>query len=173
MAETIQGTAAWKGSDIVDDPRWQFSLQDADLAEIDAALQHGRKLKLDPRSIRSDHFPLDRVKTKLARIASEHVPGAPQVSPEQWQGLDVLAMLAEEQHFEMVLAAGDIQFVNNHVIYHSRTAFEDDADAGKQRCLWRIWLSAPHRALPPAHAVLWREVESGKVRGGIGVDPVS
>jgi len=105
--------------------------------------------------------------------ALEHVPGTPKISSEQWQALDILAMLAEEQHFAMELAPGDIQFINNHVIYHSRTAFEDDPGVGKQRCLWRIWLSAPHRALPPGHAVLWREVESGKVRGGIGLEPVT
>jgi hypothetical protein len=105
--------------------------------------------------------------------ALEHIPGAPEVSSRQWQALDALAMLAEEQHFEMELALGDIQFINNHVIYHSRTAFEDDAGAGLQRCLWRIWLSAPHRALPHDHSVLWREVEAGKVRGGIGQERVS
>jgi hypothetical protein len=99
--------------------------------------------------------------------ALEHVPGAPKITSRQWQALDTLAMLAEEQHFEMELVRGDIQFINNHVIYHSRTAFEDDPAAGMQRCLWRIWLSAPHRALPPGHSVLWREVEAGKVRGGI------
>ena len=105
--------------------------------------------------------------------ALEHVPDAPRVSSKQWQALDILAMLAEEQRFEMELAVGDIQFINNHVIYHSRTAFEDDLSAGRQRCLLRIWLSAPHRALPPSHSVLWREVEAGKVRGGISLDPVT
>ena len=71
MAETIVSTAAWKGSDIVDDPRWQFSLDDADIAEIEAALQHTKKRNLDPRSIGSEHFPLDIVKTKFAEIALE------------------------------------------------------------------------------------------------------
>jgi hypothetical protein len=104
--------------------------------------------------------------------ALEHVNGAPEILPMQWQALDTLACLAEEQHFDMELARGDIQFLNNHVIYHSRTAYQDDADAGLQRCLWRIWLSAPHRALPESHAVLWGEVEVGKIRGGIGATPV-
>ena len=347
MTETIVNTTAWKGLDIVNNPRWQFSLKQADLEEIDAALQHCKNLKLDQRNIRADHFPLNIVQTKFAQIATEleegcgftrlrglspdrwsrkdleliwmglashlgqpvfqnsdgqllreiraesgdvgqrhgqlptdngqflssrartasnaelryhtdrtdivgllctgtairgglskivssitvhnemlarypelcdllyldlprsrigeevggesswynlpvwgvrdgkftshysrtfiealeHVPGAPKITSKQWQALDTLAMIAEEQHFEMELAVGDIQFINNHVIYHSRTAFEDDPGAGRQRCLWRIWLSAPHRALPPTHSVLWREVESGKVRGGIGQAP--
>ena len=105
--------------------------------------------------------------------ALQHIAGAPEVSSRQWQALDTLATIAEEQHFAMELAVGDIQFINNHVIYHSRTAFEDDQATGKQRSLLRVWLSAPHRALPPGHAVLWREVESGKPRGGIDLNPVA
>ncbi len=119
--------------------------------------------------VRDGHFTSHYSRTFIEAL--EYVPGAPEVTSEQWQALDTLAMLAEEQHFEMVLAEGDIQFINNHVIYHSRTAFEDDPNAGRQRCLLRIWLSAPHRALPPNHSVLWREVESGKIRGGIGLAP--
>ena len=345
----MKNAAAWKGEEIVNDTRWQFSLRKADIEEIDAALQHSKNLKRNHRNIRADHFPLGAVKSKLAQIAEEleqgcgfvrlrglpldrwprsdlelawmglachlgqpvlqnsdgqllreiraesgdvgqrhgqlatdkghflssrartasnaelrfhtdrtdivgllctgiasqggmskiassvtvhnemlarypeqchllyldlprsrigeepggektwynlpvwgvrdgkftshysrtfiealeHVPGAPEVTARQWQALDTLAMLAEEQHFEMALAEGDIQFINNHVIYHSRTAFSDDCARGKQRCLLRIWLSAPHRALPPAHSVLWREVEAGKIRGGIGQEPLA
>jgi hypothetical protein len=327
MIEISEDNASWKGSDIKDDPRWQYSLGESDLEEIGEALRHCKALKLNLRSIRADHFPLDVVKSKIVKIAGEledgcgfvrlrglpidrwpredlelvwmglachlgqpvfqnsdgqllreiraeegdvgerhgqlptengqflssrartasnaelryhtdrtdivgllctgvasrgglskiassvtvhnemllrypelcdllyldlprsrvgeeangenawyqlpvwgvrdgkftshysrtfiealeHVQGAPEISHMQWQALDTLALLAEEQHFDMVLAEGDIQFINNHVIYHSRTAFEDDPGSGRQRCLWRIWLSAPHRALPPSH----------------------
>ena len=48
-----------------------------------------------------------------------------------------------------------MQFVNNHVIYHARSAFEDD-DEGHHRLLLRLWLSMPNsRALPAGHEVLW------------------
>jgi hypothetical protein len=100
--------------------------------------------------------------------ALSHVPGAPKISSDQWQALDRLAEIAEQQHFKMELKRGDIQFLNNHVIYHSRTAFEDDIDQGLQRCLQRIWLSSPKRPLPTNHAVLWGQVEVGQLRGGIG-----
>ena len=349
MTERIVNAAAWKGLDIASNSRWQFSLEETDLEEIDAALRQCKNLDLNLRDIRADHFPLKIVKSKFAQIANEleegcgfvrlrglspdrwsredlelvwmglathlgqpvfqnsdgqllreiraesgdvgqrhgqlptnsgqflsslartasnaelryhtdrtdivgllctgtarrgglskiassitvhnemlarypdlckllyldlprsrigeevggenawynlpvwgvrdgkftshysrtfiealeHVPDAPIVSSKQWQALDILALLAEEQRFEMELAVGDIQFINNHVIYHSRTAFENDVNAGRQRCLLRIWLSAPHRALPPGHCVLWREVEAGKVRGGISLDPVT
>ena len=92
----------------------------------------------------------------------------PRVNRRQWQALDLLATLAEELCFEMSFATGDIQFVNNHVIYHARSAFEDD-DQGHDRLLMRLWLSMPNsRALPVGHEVLWRAIEAGALRGGIG-----
>jgi hypothetical protein len=99
--------------------------------------------------------------------ALEHVAGAPGVTETQWQAMDLLAELADELSMEMTLEKGDIQFLNNHVIYHSRTEYKDNPANGMVRSLLRIWLSAPHRALPENHRVLWHEVEKGKIRGGI------
>jgi hypothetical protein len=101
--------------------------------------------------------------------AAQMVASVPKLTGEQRQAIDMLMALADELSFEMVLDPGDMQFVNNHVIYHGRTAFEDDASAGRDRLLYRIWLSMPNsRALPDNHAVLWRNVEAGALRGGIG-----
>jgi hypothetical protein len=69
----------------------------------------------------------------------------------------------------MSFAPGDIQFVNNHVIYHARTAFEDDPAQHADRLLLRLWLAMPNsRALPEGQEVLWRNIEAGGLRGGIG-----
>jgi alpha-ketoglutarate-dependent taurine dioxygenase len=93
----------------------------------------------------------------------------PRLSAEQAEALDLLHDLAEELCFEMIFRPGDIQFVNNHVIYHARTAFEDDPDQGADRLLMRLWMAMPNsRALPEDHAVLWRNIEAGALRGGIG-----
>jgi len=101
--------------------------------------------------------------------AAQRRPDIPRVTPAQWEALDLLADLADELSFEMRFAPGDIQFVNNHVIYHARTAFEDDAVAGQDRLLLRLWMAMPNsRALPAAHAVLWGDVRAGALRGGIG-----
>jgi hypothetical protein len=43
--------------------------------------------------------------------------------------------------FEMALEPGDIQFVNNYTVLHGRTAFTDDAAAGRKRHLVRLWLN--------------------------------
>ena len=70
MVEIIVNAGAWKGSDIVNNPRWQFFLEEADIEEIDAALQQCKNLKLNQRSIRADQFSLNIVKSKFAQIAS-------------------------------------------------------------------------------------------------------
>lgn len=42
--------------------------------------------------------------------------------------------------FEMALAPGDIQFVNNYTVLHGRTAFTDGAGAAAKRHVVRLWL---------------------------------
>ena len=100
---------------------------------------------------------------------AQMVPGVPPLTPAQREAIDLLMALADELSFSMRFEAGDMQLVNNHVIYHARTAFEDDADSGHVRLLYRLWLSMPNsRALPPGHEVLWGSIAAGVTRGGIG-----
>lgn len=95
-------------------------------------------------------------------------PEVARLSPAQEEAIDLLHELADELSFEMVFAPGDIQLVNNHVIYHARAAFEDDPSQGADRLLLRLWLSMPNsRALPDGHEVLWRSTAAGALRGGI------
>ena len=94
-------------------------------------------------------------------------PEVPQLSEAQAEAIDLLHDIAEELSFEMSFRPGDIQFVNNHVIYHARRGFEDGADGG--RLLLRLWMAVPNRrALPEGHQILWRNIEAGALRGGIG-----
>jgi alpha-ketoglutarate-dependent taurine dioxygenase len=41
----------------------------------------------------------------------------------------------------MDLRPGDMQFLNNHVIMHARTAFEDYPEPARRRDLIRVWLN--------------------------------
>jgi len=45
-------------------------------------------------------------------------------------------------HLRMDMQKGDMQFINNFVILHSRTEYTDHAD-GRHRHLVRLWLDAP------------------------------
>ena len=105
--------------------------------------------------------------------AAQLLPDTPKMSDAQWEAIDLLAAVAEELALDMRLAPGDIQLLNNHVIYHARTPFEDDPDSGRVRCLLRVWLAmANSRPLPADHAVLWGDVAAGALRGGIGQTPI-
>ena len=104
--------------------------------------------------------------------AAQEMPDVPRMSAAQWEALDLLAEVAAEVCFETTMRPGDLQLINNHVIYHARTAYDDGENVAleQRRCLKRIWLSMPNnRPLPLDHSVLWRYVEAGQVRGGIGV----
>ena len=50
----------------------------------------------------------------------------------------------------MQLEQGDMQLVNNEVIVHSRTPFEDHAEADRKRHLLRRWLAVPGSQPLPA-----------------------
>jgi Taurine catabolism dioxygenase TauD, TfdA family len=100
--------------------------------------------------------------------AAQRIAEIPRLTAAQDEALDLLAEVAEELCFEMELEPGDIQLLNNHVTYHARTAFEDDPAAGRDRLLFRLWLSMPNsRALPPGFEVLWGSTAPGALRGGI------
>jgi hypothetical protein len=99
---------------------------------------------------------------------AQMIPGVRKLTGAEHEAIRLLMDVAEEECFEMRFAPGDIQLLNNHAVYHSRTAFKDDAGAGRDRMLMRLWLSMPNsRALPEDHAVLWGDVNAGRPRGGI------
>lgn len=94
-------------------------------------------------------------------------PGVPPLRPEQIEAMDLLAVLADELCAEAPFTPGDIQLLNQHITYHGRTAYSDDAAAGAHRVLLRIWLAVPFsRALPEGHRVQWGATEAGALRGG-------
>jgi hypothetical protein len=100
--------------------------------------------------------------------SAQRFPEVPRLTPEQNEALDLLAQLADELCLEMQLEPGDIQILNNHVTYHSRTNYVDYDDPSRQRLLYRLWLSTPgNRPLPPAEKVIWGNVEAGSLRGGV------
>jgi hypothetical protein len=100
--------------------------------------------------------------------AAQRIPGVPPLTAAQDEALDLWAEVCEELAYSMDLEPGDVQLLNNHVVYHARTTYEDDPAPGRDRFLMRLWLSMPNsRALPPGFEPLWGAIEAGALRGGI------
>jgi hypothetical protein len=118
--------------------------------------------------LREGHFTSHYSRTYIE--AAQKLAHVPRLTAQQIEAIDLLAEIAEAFCYRMHFQPGDMQFLNNHVIYHARDAFADDAGAGRFRRLLRLWLAVPNsRPLPDDHAVLWGNVAAGAVRGGIGV----
>ena len=100
--------------------------------------------------------------------AAQKVASIPRLTAAQDEALDLLALVCDEHGYEMELGPGDIQLLNNHVVYHGRTAYEDAPGPGQDRLLMRLWLAPPDsRPLPEGFEVLWGSIQGGAVRGGI------
>src|ERR1700722_18005588 len=110
----------------------------------------------------TSHFSLTYIES------AQLLPGTRKLTDAEHEAIQMLLDVAEEVCFEMRFAPGDMQLLNNHIVYHGRTAFKDNVNTGEDRLLMRLWLSVPNsRALPEDHAVLWGDVGAGKPHGGI------
>jgi Taurine catabolism dioxygenase TauD, TfdA family len=69
------------------------------------------------------------------------------LEPIEEAALDLFDELAYDPsiHLDMDLQQGDIQFCNNYVILHSRTAFEDYPEIERRRHMVRLWLTMDQR----------------------------
>jgi hypothetical protein len=57
-------------------------------------------------------------------------------------------------HLDMDFQEGDIQFLNNRLIIHSRTDYEDWPEISQRRHLMRLWLSVPDWPKMPENQIL-------------------
>lgn len=103
------------------------------------------------------------------RSAQKNFPQARRLTPEEEEALEMLDRLANEPelNLRMEFIPGDIQFLHNHQILHSRTDFEDWPEAERRRHLLRLWLAPKEgRPLPECFATRYGSLEPGN-RGGI------
>ena len=75
-----------------------------------------------------------------------------------------LADTPEFRH-ELQLLPGQLLLLNNHLVWHGRSAYEDAP--GSVRYLLRLWLATPDsRPLDPVHAAWFGNPAPGALRGG-------
>ncbi|MBO1074988.1 TauD/TfdA family dioxygenase [Roseomonas marmotae] len=126
-------------------------------------------------SLRDGHFASRYIRNHIR--STQMIEGQPKLTPLQHEALDALQEMASsaEFSFDMWLEPGDLQLVNNHVLYHSRTHYEDFEEEDRKRHLFRLWLAVPNgRPLTQGLEDIYKSVERGTVRGGIkgrGVTP--
>jgi alpha-ketoglutarate-dependent taurine dioxygenase len=100
--------------------------------------------------------------------AAQKLPDVPRMTAAQDEALDLHAQVCEELCFTMDMQPGDWQLLNNHVIYHGRTHYEDGDGLDQDRLLLRLWLSTPNsRALPAGYLPIWGTTAPSVPRGGI------
>lgn len=106
--------------------------------------------------------------------SADRFPEVPEMTPAQKEALETVQALADELRLDMEFRRGDMQFINNHVVFHTRQAFRDDAAAGKKRHLLRLWLkNLDGRPLPAPFYERHGPVETVDRPGGIvGPDTV-
>lgn len=69
--------------------------------------------------------------------------GAVKLTEAQRAALKMVGQIAEDPgvYLDMDFRPGDMQFLCNHTMLHSRTAYEDWPEPGRRRHLLRLWLS--------------------------------
>ncbi|BDB23323.1 TauD/TfdA family dioxygenase [Cupriavidus sp. P-10] len=82
---------------------------------------------------------------------AQRFPDAPRLAPEDIAALDQFDAYTQDPRFriDMALAPGDMQFLNNYVVLHSRTSYEDHPELDRKRHLLRLWLFTPGLADVP------------------------
>ena len=92
---------------------------------------------------------------------AQRFDGVPPLTPLQIEALDAMDRLAADPRLcvEMALERGDMQFVCNHALLHSRTAYEDAREPEHKRHLLRLWLRTPGFSdRPPVFAARDRDM---------------
>lgn len=83
--------------------------------------------------------------------SAQRFPEVPRLTDQQLEAMDLIDELVASDRFrlDMDFRPGDIQFLNNHLVLHSRTGFEDFDEPERKRHLLRLWLRTPGYAEIP------------------------
>jgi hypothetical protein len=88
-----------------------------------------------------------------AQVRDAAASGAFEMTSRQAEALDTLCALSASAEFylDMEIGEGDIQFLNNRLVVHGRTTYEDHEALDRRRHLLRLWLLAPTWPARPAN----------------------
>jgi hypothetical protein len=115
-------------------------------------------------------YPVHRTNRKDTTAAQRDFPEVPRMTADQTRAMDILDKLmpSDEYCYSMELERGDLQLLNNFVIWHSRTSFEDFEEPDQKRHLMRLWMATPNSPeLPKEFSEFYGDTRPGAVRGGL------
>lgn len=102
---------------------------------------------------------------------AQALPGVPPFTPAQTEAIALFQKTVDQCAADIPFEEGDIQFLHNHVILHSRRAFENWPD--RKRHLYRLWLK-DDRGGRPVPAAITQSFSGVRVAGylpKVEIDP--
>ena len=106
-----------------------------------------------------------RLLRRYVELAGHESQPLSNIEHEALEYVDQLSMDPQNGLF-LMLEPGEAVVMNNYVVFHGRTAYEDDGPAQTKRHLMRLWLVPdPRRAVAPGLYVYANE------RRGLGIAP--
>jgi hypothetical protein len=98
---------------------------------------------------------------------AQQLPGVPKFTPAQKEAVEVYRQTVEESALDIEFRRGDIQFLNNFVMLHTRREYEDWPESERKRHLLRLWL------YDPAGRTIPKEQRAGRFGRGVQVKGVA
>jgi hypothetical protein len=97
---------------------------------------------------------------------AQELAGVPKFTPAQKEAVEVYRQTVDDCALDIDFQRGDIQFLNNFVMLHTRREYEDWPELARKRHLLRLWLHDPNgRPIP-------REQREGRAGRGVNVKGV-
>ncbi len=98
--------------------------------------------------------------------SAQRYPETPRLTERQIEATNLFHRLCASERFRihMQFRPGDLQLLNNNVLVHARSAYQDDLDSTRKRHLLRLWLfTSALDHLPAPMRARARDLESWRV----------
>jgi hypothetical protein len=95
--------------------------------------------------------------------SSQRFQDVPRLTDAQKAAMDAIDALCEDHALtlDMQLERGDMQFISNYTVLHSRTAYEDWPETERRRYLLRLWLqTGRYDRYPPSWTERYADIEA-------------